>query len=372
MKFDAGIPKNEEKVIFELRSLYHKYGYAQYKMSKFEEYDLYVKNKDFLISEDVITFTDTNGRLMALKPDVTLSIVRNSNPAENQVQKVYYNENVYRVSKGSRVFKEIMQVGLECIGAVDDYCIGEVLVLAAQSLKLISEESILNISHLGIINSMLDGMQLSEGAKQKILRCIGEKNLHEISAICMENSADAEDTERLKDLVLTYGQPEKVLPHLKELGCNENALQQLKLLTDMLSGNGLGKHICIDFSVLSDMKYYNGIAFKGFVRGVPTSVISGGQYDKLLKRMGKTGHAVGFAAYLDLLQRLDRSDRRYDIDTVLLYDENTDPMRLNTAVRQLLSGGISVMAQKAVPEKIKYRQLAKLTESGVTILEVDA
>ena len=265
-----------------------------------------------------------------------------------------------------------MQVGLECIGAVDDYCIGEVLVLAAQSLKLISEESILNISHLGIINSMLDGMQLSEGAKQKILRCIGEKNLHEISAICMENSADAEDTERLKELVLTYGQPEKVLPHLKELGCNENALQQLKLLTDMLSGNGLGKHICIDFSVLSDMKYYNGIAFKGFVRGVPTSVISGGQYDKLLKRMGKTGHAVGFAAYLDLLQRLDRSDRRYDIDTVLLYDENTDPLRLNTAVRQLLSGGISVMAQKAVPEKIKYRQLAKLTESGVTILEVDA
>ena len=88
MKFDAGILKNEEKVIFELRSLYHKYGYAQYKMSKFEEYDLYVKNKDFLISEDVITFTDTNGRLMALKPDVTLSIVRNSNPAENQVQKV--------------------------------------------------------------------------------------------------------------------------------------------------------------------------------------------------------------------------------------------------------------------------------------------
>lgn len=372
MKLDTGILKNEEKVIFELRSLFHKYGYAQYKMSKFEEYDLYVKNKDFLISEDIITFTDTNGRLMALKPDVTLSIVRNSNPAENQVQKVYYNENVYRVSKGSRTFKEIMQVGLECIGAVDDYCIGEVLMLAAQSLQLISEESILNISHLGIVNSVLDGMQLSEAARQKILRCIGEKNLHEINAVCSENGAGAVDTEYLKELVLTYGTPEKVLPRLKELGCDENALQQLRLLTDMLYANGLGSHICIDFSVLSDMKYYNGIAFKGFVRGVPSSVISGGQYDKLLNKMGKTGHAVGFAAYLDLLQRLNRSERKYDVDTVLLYDENTNPMWLNTVVRQLLSGGISVMAQKAIPKKIKYRQLAKLTESGVIILEIDA
>ena len=67
-----------EKMTFSLRSLYEQYGYARYKMSKFEEYDLYARNKDFLISDSVITFTDTNGRLMALKPDVTLSIVKNS------------------------------------------------------------------------------------------------------------------------------------------------------------------------------------------------------------------------------------------------------------------------------------------------------
>ena len=67
----------QEKVMFGLRSLYRSYGYTQYKMSKFEEYDLYAKNKDFLISDGVITFTDTNGKLMALKPDVTLSIIKN-------------------------------------------------------------------------------------------------------------------------------------------------------------------------------------------------------------------------------------------------------------------------------------------------------
>ena len=123
MKIDLSVLKNDEKAIFGLRSIYRRYGYSQYKMSKFEEYDLYVRNKDFLVSDNIITFTDTTGKLLALKPDVTLSIIKNGKDVPVVIEKVYYNENVYRVSKGSHQFKEIMQVGLECIGDIDDYCI---------------------------------------------------------------------------------------------------------------------------------------------------------------------------------------------------------------------------------------------------------
>ena len=116
---NENILKNDEKAIYNLRSLYRRFGYSRFKMSKFEEYDLYVRNKDFLVSDNIITFTDTTGKLMALKPDVTLSIIKNSDDDKNSLKKVYYNENVYRVSKGSYSFKEIMQVGLECIGDTD-------------------------------------------------------------------------------------------------------------------------------------------------------------------------------------------------------------------------------------------------------------
>ena len=74
----ASLLKNDERVILRLRSLYDRFGYDRYKMSKFEEYDLYVRNKSFLLSDHIITFTDTSGKLMALKPDVTLSIVKNT------------------------------------------------------------------------------------------------------------------------------------------------------------------------------------------------------------------------------------------------------------------------------------------------------
>ena len=108
-----------EKVILKLRSLYAEAGYSPYKMSKFEEYDFYVKNKDFLMSEDVITFNDTNGKLLALKPDVTLSIIKNcKNGSEDRIQRIYYNENVYRVSETTRAYREIMQTGLECFGEI--------------------------------------------------------------------------------------------------------------------------------------------------------------------------------------------------------------------------------------------------------------
>ena len=94
--------KQDESAVYRLRELYETYGYTRYKMSKFEEYDLYVRNKSFLVSDHVITFTDTNGKLMALKPDVTLSIIKNMQDRTGQVQKLFYNENVYRISKGNQ------------------------------------------------------------------------------------------------------------------------------------------------------------------------------------------------------------------------------------------------------------------------------
>ena len=131
------ILKTEERVAFALRSLYTGFGYTRFKMNKFEEYDLYAKNKDSLISEGIITFTDTSGKLLALKPDVTLSIIKNSPDKEGAVQKLYYDENVYRISQNSHSFKEIAQTGLECIGDIGVYEVCEVLNLGINSLELI-------------------------------------------------------------------------------------------------------------------------------------------------------------------------------------------------------------------------------------------
>ena len=129
--FDQSILRNDEKAVFALRSLYLQRGYRQFKMRKFEEYDLYSRNKEFLVSEGVISFTDTDGKLLALKPDVTLSIINNAKSQPGQVEKLFYNENVYRISGDSHSYKEIMQTGVECVGAVTGAERLEVTLLAA-------------------------------------------------------------------------------------------------------------------------------------------------------------------------------------------------------------------------------------------------
>lgn len=309
MAFEDMIIRNDEKAIFTLRSLYSKYGYSQFKMNKFEEYDLYVKNKDFLISDSVITFTDTNGKLLALKPDVTLSIIKNTKDKAG-VQKLYYNENVYRVSSHTHAFKEIMQVGLECIGKIDTECVTEVIMLAAESLRSISGNALLDISHMGIITEILDVSGASFEIRKQILECIGAKDIHELASVCAAGGVSPETAELLEKLILTHGKPSVVMPEIRTLLSgivSEAVIKELEETALDSFNRGYEDIVNIDFSVVNDMNYYNGIVFKGFISDIPTGVLSGGQYDKLMKKMGRTSSAIGFAVYLDMLERLDEN-----------------------------------------------------------------
>ena len=372
MLLDEKVLKQEEIAIFRLRSLYQKYGYSQYKMSKFEEYDLYVRNKDFLVSDSIITFNDTSGKLLALKPDVTLSIIKNSQDSPDSVQRVYYNESVYRISKGSHTFKEIVQAGLECIGDIDIYNMCEVILLAAKSLQAISPSYVLDISHMGFVSALLNKYEIKDEAKALIVNYIGEKNIHDIKNICDSRGLPEELYEKLSALILAYGSVDQVLGKLSEISIDaemQQALEEIKSICAVLKAEGIDGKINIDFSIVNDMNYYNGIVFKGYIEGIPSSVLSGGRYDKLMHKMGKNGGAIGFAVYLDSLERLEKSDKKYDVDTVILYDDSADPSAMIKAIKMLTDNGTSVMAEKKVPDKIKFRQLLKFNDRGFEILE---
>ncbi len=360
-----GIALSEnEKITFELRSLFASYGYAHYKMSKFEEYDLYSKNKDFLVSDGVITFTDTNGKLMALKPDVTLSIVKNTEKSELPVQKLYYDENVYRVSKSTRTFRELMQVGLECIGDTDGFCVFEVLTLALKSLKKISADCILDISDLDILMQVTAYVGIPENERGDILRLVGEKNIHELAAKCRNSGIPEEKIGLLKELVALHGDPETVFPKADALlygVVDAKKYNEFKETVMLLEDKSV---INIDFSVTDDINYYNGIVFKGFVSGVPGSVLSGGRYDALMKKMKRRSGAIGFAVYTDMLERLSESNEKYDADVVLTYGPEDSFAGVQKTAERLRKNGESVLVLKNVPENIRYKRLINYGEGN--------
>lgn len=360
---DNALLKSEEKAVFALRSLYREYGYLPFKMSKFEEYDLYLQNKDFLVSDAVITFNDTNGTLLALKPDVTLSIIKNTTDSEGCKQKVYYNENVYRVSGSTRRFKEIMQTGLECIGDIDLYDIFEVLYLAAKSLDTISSDFLIDISHMGIFKAILDSVTDDEYFKKEFIRLVSEKNRHETVSLCRRFNIDSKSENKLLVIIDLYGQPDKIIEKLEEISESDEekkAIEELKSLWSLLRNTEYASRYSIDFSVINDMNYYNGIVFKGFLNTIPDSVLAGGQYDALMQRMNRKSGAIGFAIYLDLLEEFKREKKGYDVDVLLLYSDSTDTQKIFERVKTLTEGGFSVTTQKKIPEKLRYKILEEL------------
>ena len=353
-----------EKLLERLCGLYESFGYQKYKMSKFEEYDLYARNKDLLASEGIITFTDTNGKLMALKPDVTLSIIRNTREEAGAVSKVYYNENVYRVSKGSKVYKEIMQTGLECTGDIDEYSVLEVLTLAAKSLKTVSEDSMLVISLPSLISKAAEGLGLSSEALEKALALISEKNMHELARL-LEEYADAEKRESFTKLCGLSGAPSEVIDALKTSGASEKDLRALTGIAGAFSQMDLGDMLRFDLSQDCGTRYYSGVVFKGYIKGIPSAVLSGGRYDALMHRMGKKYGAIGFALYTDLLERFSEVSEGYDADTVVLYGENTDALKILARVTELSADGSRVLALRKLPEGFTCKTIVELDESGV-------
>ncbi len=366
--------KYDEQAVFLLRSLYSKYGYKQYKMRKFEEYDLYVRNKDFLISDSVITFTDTNGKLMALKPDVTLSIVKNTKDSDGSVQKVYYDENVYRVSKGTHSYKEIKQAGLECIGDVDTYCVCEVLSLAVKSLMTISESCVVDVSDLAILFALYDYIGLSYETRTRMTSLISDKNTHEMKRLCEDMSVSAESTALLEELISYNGTPDEILPRLKAMAERIGAQAEFSEFESVVSSldEELQSKLRIDFSVVSDINYYNGIVFKGFIDKIPDSVLSGGRYDSLMQSMSRKSKAIGFAVYIDMLERFNIKEREFDYAAVLLYSENDSISTVKNAAQRIINEYGCVFTAKKLPEKATYGKLFELQNGEVILIENNA
>ena len=339
-----------------LSALYCSYGYTLFNMSKFEEYELYARNKNFLVSDHVITFTDTTGRLMALKPDVTLAIVKNTKDEPTKRKKLYYNESVYRVSQKSGTYREIEQAGIEVLGDIDTYCLAEVLTMAEKSLAAVSPDSVLAVSSLDLLMLAVEALGIPKSREGDILDCVGEKNRHGIDAILKEEGLPLARASFLKALLTYYGKPSRVLPLIAPFCEGETAQAILKEFTEILSLVDESRTV-VDFSTLGDLRYYNGIVFRGYVNGIAENLLSGGEYDRLMEKMHKSSHAVGFAVYLDLLDDFGKTLAPYDFDALVLYSDASDPKAVKTLADSLRGEGLTVACEKSTPEGKSFQKI---------------
>ncbi len=349
----------DERASLELRGLYEKYGYKKYKMGKFEEYSLYVNNSDFLSGERVLTFTDLDGRLLALKPDVTLSVMNNTALTNDKTEKIYYIENVYRENRESHNFKEISQMGLEYLGNVSKQGILEVITLAAQTLNEIDEDNLLELNNMNYAVNLLSSLGLREKIYIKALTAIRQKSITSIRELAVAAKLDEKQTDALCQLPFLYGPMDETLKRARELALNDqmvNDVNELAAYCNALEALGYDNNLQLDFSMINDINYYNSITFRGYVRELPGCVLAGGQYDKAMKLLNKKGGAIGFAVYLDELNKGTQEVNEYDVDAVLLFNENDDMVKVTNAILELQRNYRTVRGITGDETDIRYKE----------------
>ena len=142
------------------------------------------------------------------------------------------------------------------------------------------------------------------------------------------------------------------------------AYDELFALCEVMRAWGREETLYLDFSLACDRNYYNGIVFRGYISGMPEAVLSGGRYDPLLRGMGRTAGALGFAVYLDQLERLGDEKAAIDVDVLILTDEETDPLQAARRAQEIIAGGETVRVQRKGAAGIRAGRTIDLTGEG--------
>ncbi len=360
--------KKDEIVSLKLRKLFESYGYVQYKMSKFEEYSFYMDNKNFLKSEQIIAFSDRSGRLMALKPDITLSIAKNSRASNGVNEKLYYNESVYRYAKHSKEYKEFQQMGLEFMGEIDGYQTLEIITLALKSLEVISPDFVLDISHMGLIAGLFELINVtSDVEKENLLSCIVGKNSHDLEKTAASYNISRENINLLKDVLACPNTLSDGIAFWKKAAKNDtlkSAVSDIVSLCDSFVGSDYLSKLRLDISIVNDTNYYNNLIFQGYIKNLPFSVLSGGRYDPLLHKFGRNINAMGFALSIDELSRYFPLIKDKNEAVAVIYNEKTGIKDLCKTVNSQREFGFKVTAMRGKPDEEAFGKVIYLTEGN--------
>ncbi|MBW5395352.1 ATP phosphoribosyltransferase regulatory subunit, partial [Brachyspira hampsonii] len=316
------------------------YGYKKIKLSKFEDYNLYNNYRDFIQTEHILTFMNLNGSLQSLRPDVTLSIVKKVLKDNDKLtKKIYYIEDIYKIDEVSNEYEEIQQVGVEIIGTLSKYSNLEIISMAIDSLKSINDEYILEISSIDFMFALIDELNLDEDKKLEILNFIYSKNKHDLEKALIENNINDKYKNYIISLADLSGNYNEVLKKIKSIIINDKmkkAYDELESLCAVFESYDNFNNILLDFSIESKLGYYNGIIFKGYIKGNNDAVLSGGRYDKLLDKFNShtskdenKKNAIGFAVYMDKLYNQNTEKNEYDFDILILYKSGEEKFLLN-------------------------------------------
>ncbi len=307
------------------REVFARHGYHVVQPPMFEYYDVY--DAAVTKAENMFKFFDNNGRMLALRPDLTTSVARiaATKPLGELPYRIAYSGSAFRndetFSNDRR--REFSQAGIELIGNGGTDADAEVIEIAIEALlKFGVKDFQIDMGHADYYKGLAEIAGLDPIVSDKLRANINDKDFVAIEGILDGIDIDEKLKEVFMELPKMFGGIETAVAAAKNPIIGEKsraALENLISVYEILKRKGLDKYISTDLGMVPNLDYYTGIIVKGFAKGVAFPICSGGRYNNLTEKFGKalpaTGIAIGIervmTALSDIRERNDENASEY-------------------------------------------------------------
>lgn len=323
------LKRNLEDVI---RKLFRTCGFYEVETPTLEFYDTFSADTDITPQEMMFKFFDQQGRILVLRPEMTIPVVRLAATKYRDMQypiKFSYIGNTFRYNEmGGGKQKEFTQAGVEILGVSAPEADAEVIAIAINTLKSAGIENFqIDIGQVEFFKGLMEETGLSDQDTEQMRELIDRKDFLGIEELVERHSIP----QALKDLIL--GLPRlcgsiDVIDRVEKMTVNRrslNALSNLRRVLEILDDYEFGRYVSVDLGMVQSLNYYSGIIFRGFTYGVGFPVLSGGRYDNLVEKFGKTCPATGFSLGINMvmmaLERQKIAVNRPVVETLVCYRE---------------------------------------------------
>ncbi|WP_417145055.1 ATP phosphoribosyltransferase regulatory subunit [Raoultibacter massiliensis] len=252
-------------------------------------------------------FFDSQGDLLAMRPDVTLQVARmcatrlKGQPGPFRFR---YTQRVFREAESEMqaAAREMTQMGIECIGEEGPAADAEMVGLLAEALRTCNVGGFkLAIGTVGVLRALLERSGAPEAWKEFVLQAYHSSNFVDLEVLCADGTVGSAFADAVLSLPRIRGGKEaiaEVRSIVSPLGCVDG-LDAFEQTYDLLVREGLAESIVVDFSVMSSFDYYTGIVVEAYAPGLGAPLGSGGRYDNMLAAYGQSRPAAGFAFSLE-------------------------------------------------------------------------
>lgn len=310
MRYYAGSEARLRRAIANtLVSIFDGWSYEEITTPTVDYYSLFEHGMGRSQTHHAFRFTDTDGRMLAIRPDVTSSVARAAATlfAESERPlRLCYVAPVFRQQPQSHAEwrRESTQIGCELIGANSSAADMEVLAIICEVLERLDldRHCSITLNDVEVFNGIAEQLKLHPDSRNEMRELVDTRNAADLESF-LAGYSSAEDSKAFAQLIQLSGK-RKTLSDARRLITNarsQSALDRLECLWSVIEALQLTDRFEIDLGDVSRLDYYTGLTFKIYASGAGTRVGSGGRYDGLTASFGRAEPAVGFVLELDAL-----------------------------------------------------------------------